>query len=56
MELSRDFIENAILGDYIYDDFRGDDFDQDFIDEILKEMMIENGYQERTIRSMLPVN
>ena len=49
MDFSQEFLENAIFGDYIYDCFRSDDFDQDFIDEILKGIMIENGYQERFI-------
>ena len=50
MEISQEFIENAIFGGFIYDCFRNDDFDQEFFAEIHKMTFVENMYEECIIR------
>ena len=47
MEISQDFIENGILGGFIYDSFPND---QETIDEFHKFFLVESDYEDRMIR------
>lgn len=50
MEISQDFIENAIFGEYMYDCFRKDELDQEFFDELHRAVMADYDYENHTIR------